>query len=84
MGNPVPADVLYVGTPGRRGVSGAGLDARCWGTGEYLAPEGLKTLHMGQTEVTWSMLPWTKHMLVVGEEEGLGKIVTGRYQFVVK
>ena len=38
--------------------------------GEYLAPEGLKTLHMGQTEVTWSMLPWTKHMLVVDEEEG--------------
>ena len=47
------------------------------GTGEYLAPEGLKTLHIGQTEVTWSMLPWTKHMLVVGEEEGLGKIGTG-------
>jgi len=67
----VPADVLYVWTPGRRpGVSGVELAARCWGTGEYLAPEGLKTLHIGQTEVTWSMLPWTKHMLVVGEEEG--------------
>ena len=29
------------------------------GRREYLAPEGLKTLHIGQTEVTWSMLLWT-------------------------
>lgn len=41
------------------GVSDVELAARCREAGEYLAPEGLKTLHIGQTEVTWSMLLWT-------------------------
>ena len=45
--------------------------------GEYLAPEGLKTLHMGQTEVTWSILLWTKHMLVMDEEQEFGKYCNG-------
>ena len=34
-------------------------------------------MHIGQTEVTWSMLLWTKHMLVVGEEEGSENIEMG-------
>jgi hypothetical protein len=52
--------------------------------GEYLAPEGLKTLHMGQTEVNWSILLWTKHMLVMDGEQEFGEYSMGGYQFVMK